>query len=49
MPQPRVITAIDIGTDKCTTLIATQDNSLGLKVLGVSVVPSRGMKKKPDC
>lgn len=46
MSQQRILTAIDIGTDKCTTLIASHDPSkTGLKVLGVSAVPSRGMRR----
>lgn len=46
MPRSRVITAIDLGTDKCTTLIASLDEETGqLQVKGVSAVPSRGIKK----
>ncbi|MBP7875494.1 cell division protein FtsA [Candidatus Woesebacteria bacterium] len=46
MPNPTVITAIDLGTDKCTTLIAKlSPETKQLKVVGVSAVPSRGMKK----
>ncbi len=46
MPRSRVITAIDLGTDKCATLIATIDEaSHQLQVKGVSAVPSRGMRK----
>lgn len=46
MPQEIIITGIDIGTDKCVTLIAKVDaEGKQLKVLGVSAVPSRGMKK----
>lgn len=41
-----IVTAIDLGTDKCVTLIAKEDkDTKKLKVLGVSAVPSRGMKK----
>ncbi len=40
------ITAIDLGTDKCVTLIATlTEDTHELQVLGVSAIPSRGMKK----
>lgn len=40
------ITAIDIGTDKCTTLIAHIDETTrALQVVGTAVVPSRGMRR----
>lgn len=40
------ITAIDLGTDKCVTLIASiPEGSTQLQVVGVSVVPSRGVRK----
>ncbi len=46
MNSTQVITGIDIGTDTCTTLIAGFDPQLHkLRVLGVSAVPSRGVKK----
>lgn len=46
MPKKRVITAIDLGTEKCVTLIAVIDEESGeLKVVGVSAVPSKGMKR----
>lgn len=46
MANAHVITAIDLGTDKCTTLIAKlSPETRQLKVVGVSAVPSRGMKK----
>jgi cell division protein FtsA len=46
MPKNKVITAIDIGTDKCVTLIATTDSKDSeLRVVGVSAVPSKGMRK----
>lgn len=46
MPKKRVITVIDLGTEKCVTIIATIDEESGsLKVVGVSVVPSKGMKR----
>ncbi|MBU1885557.1 cell division protein FtsA [Patescibacteria group bacterium] len=46
MPRSQVITAIDLGTDKCTTLIATLDKETNqLHVKGVSAVPSRGVRK----
>lgn len=46
MSTDTIITAIDIGTDKCVTLIGKNDSiTKSLKVLGVSAVPARGMKK----
>ncbi len=46
MPQNRIITSIDLGTEKCVTLIAAIDSESGaLRIMGVSAVPSRGMKK----
>jgi cell division protein FtsA len=46
MPRSRVITAIDLGTDKCATIIATIDpETQDLQVKGVAVVPSRGVRK----
>lgn len=46
MPRHQIITAIDLGTDKCVTLIASPDEEFGgLRVLGVAAVPSRGMRK----
>lgn len=46
MPRTSVITAIDLGTDKCVTLIATVPEETGtLQVVGVSAVPSKGVKK----
>ena len=46
MSRARVITAIDLGTDKCTTLIATIDEETNqLQVKGVAAVPSHGIRK----
>lgn len=46
MPRTPLITAIDLGTDKCATLIATVDElNKNMRVMGVSVVPSRGMRR----
>ncbi|MCA9369310.1 cell division protein FtsA, partial [Candidatus Woesebacteria bacterium] len=45
MPHNKIITGIDVGTDKCVTLIASVNNEGSLQVVGVSVVPSRGMRK----
>lgn len=44
--QEAVIAAIDLGTDKCVTLIAKMGGTLsGLKVVGVCAVPAKGMKR----
>ena len=46
MPSQRVITAIDIGTDKCVTLIAILDDETEqLRIAGFAAIPSKGMKK----
>src|SRR3972149_2201206 len=46
MPKKRVITAIDLGTEKCVTIIAVVDEETGeLKVVGVSVVAAKGMTR----
>ncbi|MCA9370061.1 MAG: cell division protein FtsA [Pseudomonadales bacterium] len=45
MSKHHYLTAIDIGTDKCTTLIATREPEVGLKVTGVSAISSKGMRK----
>lgn len=46
MSKKRVIAAIDLGTEKCVTVIAVVDEESGdLKVVGVSVVPAKGMKR----
>ncbi len=46
MTRNRIITAIDVGTDKCVTLIATvEEPNDTLRVMGVSAVHSRGMKR----
>jgi len=46
MRKEKIITAIDLGTDKCVTLIASSsDEKQSFQVLGVSVVESRGVRK----
>ncbi len=45
MSKTRVVTAIDLGTDKCVTLIATIGEDRQVQVVGVSAVPSRGMRR----
>jgi cell division protein FtsA len=44
MSRTPIITAIDLGTDKCVTLIAGLDEQQHLRVMGVAAVPSRGMR-----
>jgi len=39
------IAAIDVGTTKVCTIMATSDSNAGLRVLGVGIAPSRGMEK----
>src|SRR3972149_2476275 len=45
MPKQKILAAIDVGTTKVCTIVATQDSSGGLQVLGVGVTPSRGRHK----
>jgi cell division protein FtsA len=46
MTKLPIITAIDLGSDKCVTLIATGNSSTNqLEVVGISVVESKGVKK----
>jgi cell division protein FtsA len=46
MSRAPILTAIDVGTDKCVTLIATLDEVTHQpRVLGASAVNSRGMRK----
>src|SRR5689334_18681035 len=46
MAKSSIITALDVGTEKCVTLIATPDETgQSLQVLGVAAVPSRGLRK----
>ncbi|MBP9700263.1 cell division protein FtsA [Candidatus Woesebacteria bacterium] len=46
MPRQTAITAIDIGTDKiCTLIVGRGADGIALQVLGVSSVPSKGIKK----
>jgi cell division protein FtsA len=40
-----VLAAIDVGTSKVCTIIASRSNGRGLRVLGHSVVPSGGLEK----
>lgn len=46
MSRPNIITGIDLGTDKCVTVIAgLAEDGHSLQVLGVSAVPSKGVRK----
>ncbi|NCN87473.1 MAG: cell division protein FtsA [Candidatus Pacebacteria bacterium] len=46
MSRKPIIAAIDLGTDKCVTLVATFNEETGKpQIVGVSAVKSRGMKK----
>lgn len=45
MSKESIIAAIDLGSEKCTTLIARVTEHNTLRVLGFSVVASRGMKR----
>jgi cell division protein FtsA len=41
----KIITAIDVGTTKICTIIGTLDSGGGVQVLGVGLVPSKGLHK----
>lgn len=45
MPKERIITGLDIGSAKITTIIATLSDEGKVSVIGVSTVPSKGIKK----
>lgn len=45
MPKERIITGIDIGSSKVTTIIATLTDEGKVSVIGVSTIDSKGMKK----
>lgn len=45
MPREKVITGIDIGSSKICTIISQLTEEEKVSVIGVSSVPSRGMKK----
>jgi len=45
MPKERIITGLDIGSSKITTIIATLSPEGKISVIGVSTVPSKGIKK----
>jgi len=41
----RKIAAIDVGTTKICTIMGIVDSNFGLKIVGVGIVPSRGLQK----
>lgn len=46
MPKANTITAIDVGTDKiCTIIAAISEDSERINVIGVSSIPSKGLRK----
>lgn len=45
MPRNTTLAAIDVGTTKVCTVVANQDLSGGLQVLGVGITPSHGLHK----
>lgn len=45
MARDRIISSIDVGTSKITTLIATVTEEGTVNILGVSTVPSKGLRK----
>lgn len=45
MPKDKIITGIDIGSSKITTIIAQVTETSKLNIIGVSTVPARGLKK----
>lgn len=45
MARDHVIAAVDVGTSKITTLISTLNEEGTVNILGVSTIPSRGLRK----
>src|SRR3989344_561633 len=45
MARDKIIYAIDVGSNKVTTVVATVDLEGGTSVIGVSTVPSAGLRK----
>ena len=45
MPKERIIAGLDVGSSKIATIIATQAPEGKVSVIGVSSVPSKGIKK----
>lgn len=45
MARDRILTGIDIGTSKITTLVASVSEEQEVRVVGVATVPSKGLRK----
>lgn len=45
MPKDKVVVGIDIGSTKITTIIATLTEDFKTNIIGVSSIPSKGLKK----
>src|SRR3972149_10441969 len=45
MPKDKVVVGIDIGTSKVATIIATCPPEESINVIGVALLPSRGLRK----
>ena len=45
MTEPRTIVSIDVGTTKICTLVGEADEDGQLRIIGVGVAPSRGLRK----
>jgi cell division protein FtsA len=43
--EPKTIVSIDVGTTKVCTLVGEIDNNNHLRIIGVGVTPSRGLRK----
>jgi len=43
--EESIFVCLDIGTTKVTTLVGHMDSERGLRVIGVGVAPSFGMRK----
>ncbi len=45
MPKDKIICGIDVGSSKIATLVASQDETGKLSLIGVSATPSKGVRK----
>lgn len=45
MSKDKVVVGIDVGSSKITSVIATVDNNSPINIIGVSPVPSKGLRK----
>ncbi|OGD88849.1 cell division protein FtsA [Candidatus Curtissbacteria bacterium RIFCSPHIGHO2_02_FULL_40_17] len=45
MSKDKVVVGIDVGSSKITTVIVTVDNTSHVNIIGVSTVPSKGLRK----